>query len=76
MAETTKLLTISEAARVLGVHQQTLRRWSDAGFVRHQRTPSGQRRYDVADLEDVMTEVAKADSEDPASEPTSELRSA
>jgi DNA-binding transcriptional MerR regulator len=60
MAETTKLLRIAEAARRLGVHQQTLRRWSDLGLVQHSRTPSGERRYDPADLDSVMTEI-KAD---------------
>ena len=40
-----------EASRVackrLGVHENTLRKWADAGRIDHIRTESGQRRYDV-----------------------------
>ncbi|MCX2727549.1 helix-turn-helix domain-containing protein [Thermomicrobium sp. 4228-Ro] len=43
-------LTIDEAARLLGVGQSTLRRWSDAGLVPVYRTAGGHRRYREADL--------------------------
>jgi predicted site-specific integrase-resolvase len=36
-----------EVARILGVHPDTLRRWSDTGEINCIRTKSGQRRYDV-----------------------------
>ena len=36
-----RLLTIAEAARELGVHQNTLRRWADAGMIPVTRLPSG-----------------------------------
>lgn len=36
-----------EAAKRLGCHPETLRRWADAGKIPHIRTSSGQRRYDV-----------------------------
>ena len=36
-----------EAAKRLGCHPCTLRKWADAGKIPHIRTDSGQRRYDV-----------------------------
>ena len=36
-----------KAAELLGVHQNTLREYADAGRIPHIRTASGQRRYDV-----------------------------
>ena len=36
-----------EASRIFGVHPQTFRKWADDGSIRHIRTRSGQRRYDV-----------------------------
>jgi excisionase family DNA binding protein len=44
-------LSISEAARVLGVSLSTVRRWSDAGVLPSYRTPGGQRRYNREQLE-------------------------
>ena len=44
-------LTASEAARHLGVSISTLRRWSDAGHVESYRTPGGQRRFSVEQLD-------------------------
>ncbi|MBB1074766.1 IS607 family transposase [Rhodoferax sp. 4810] len=40
-------VTTREAAKRLGCHPETLRRWADAGKIPHIRTSSGQRRYDV-----------------------------
>ncbi|MDT9262469.1 MAG: IS607 family transposase, partial [Limnospira sp. PMC 1236.20] len=36
-----------EAAKILGVHERTLRRWDDNGSIDTIRTPAGQRRYNV-----------------------------
>jgi excisionase family DNA binding protein len=47
-------LTTSEAARHLGVSLSTIRRWSDAGALRGYRTPGGQRRFSVQQLDDFM----------------------
>jgi excisionase family DNA binding protein len=44
-------LTTSEAARHLGVSLSTIRRWSDAGHLVGYRTPGGQRRFSVEQLE-------------------------
>jgi excisionase family DNA binding protein len=45
-----KLLTISEAAKALGVSAQTLRRWDREGKLSSERTKGGQRRYDISAL--------------------------
>ena len=43
---------IAEAARLLGVHPSTLRRWDEKGILRPSiRTPTGERRYTDADLD-------------------------
>jgi MerR family transcriptional regulator, heat shock protein HspR len=43
--------TISVAAELVGMHQQTLRMYESKGLVRPQRTPGGTRRYSERDLE-------------------------
>ena len=43
--------TISVAAELVGMHQQTLRVYEAKGLVRPQRTPGNTRRYSEADLE-------------------------
>ena len=43
---------IAEAAKLLGVHPSTLRRWDEKGILPPSiRTPTGERRYTEADLE-------------------------
>jgi excisionase family DNA binding protein len=44
-------LTLGQAARVLGVAQSTIRKWSDQGRVPAFYTPGGHRRYRRADLD-------------------------
>lgn len=44
-------LTVTKAARLLGVHPNTVRAWSDAGRLRYYRiNPRGDRRYRLGDL--------------------------
>lgn len=52
-----QLLTITQAASRLGVNQNTLRRWADAGRVPHVRTLAGQRRFEVAVIERLRREM-------------------
>ncbi len=40
-----KWLTLSQAARILGVHPATLRNWADAGLIPSFRTVGGHRRF-------------------------------
>jgi len=51
------LMQVREAARELGVHENTLRRWEERGLIRAVRLPSGVRRFrpeDVAALREQM----------------------
>ncbi|WP_156518903.1 MerR family transcriptional regulator, partial [Phormidesmis priestleyi] len=41
---------IGRAAAELGVSRDTLRRWESAGKIEVERSPSGHRRYDLAQL--------------------------
>jgi len=40
-------MSIGKAAKMLGVHRDTLRRWIDKGIVESYRTPSKQRKVSV-----------------------------
>src|SRR3954466_8353940 len=50
-------LSPSEAARHLGVSLSTIRRWSDMGYLRGYRTPGGQRRFSVEQLDDFLASL-------------------
>ncbi len=52
-----KLLNIAEAARRLGIHQNTLRQWADRGRVKHVKLISGVRRFEPAEIERVRREM-------------------
>lgn len=49
--EAVSWVSLSEAAKILGVHPATVRNWADQGHLPSQRTPGGHRRFKVADLE-------------------------
>jgi excisionase family DNA binding protein len=49
-----RLLNVGEAAAYLGVSAASLRKWSNDGLVGTYRTPGGQRRYSVDDLDAFM----------------------
>jgi excisionase family DNA binding protein len=51
MTDTPKLLTITQAARMLGVSPSGLRRWADKGMVRTIKLPSGYRRFERAEID-------------------------
>ena len=57
MADKTPLLQVRVAARMLGVHENTLRRWQDAGLIRAVRLPSGVRRFRREDVEKVRLQM-------------------
>jgi MerR family transcriptional regulator, heat shock protein HspR len=50
VADETKVLIISVAARMAGMHPQTLRQYDRLGLVCPERTPGGGRRYSVRDV--------------------------
>ncbi len=47
-------LTTSEAARHLGMSLSTIRRWSNTGHLLGYRTPGGQRRFSVEQLDEFL----------------------
>lgn len=44
-------VAIGEAARILGVSIDTVRRWESDGKLASTRTPGGQRRFRLVDVE-------------------------
>jgi excisionase family DNA binding protein len=50
----TDLMTVSQAARLLGVSVSSLRAWAAAGLVPHVRTPGGHRRFRHEELDEWM----------------------
>ena len=54
-----KLLSISEAAKILGVSESTLRRWEREGrLLPDERTEGGQRRYKLSSIRPQMNHVS------------------
>jgi len=52
------LLTVREVARLLHIHPNTLRRWSDAGRIRaYYITPRGDRRFSRQDIARFLAEL-------------------
>ena len=54
-------LSTSEAARHLGVSLSTIRRWSDSGHLRGYRTPGGQRRFTIEQLDEFLASLSPSD---------------
>lgn len=54
------LVTISEAAVILGVSEVALRQWTDEGRIRAFITPGGHRRYSKTELKKFMSSPQKA----------------
>lgn len=52
-----ELLRLGQAAKALGVHEQTLRNWDEAGKIRTVRTVGGQRRVPRSEVERLMGEL-------------------
>lgn len=52
-----ELMQVRAAARHLGVHENTIRRWEEAGLIRAIRLPSGVRRFRREDIERLRAEM-------------------
>src|SRR6187551_1427608 len=62
-------LTVTKAARLLGVHPNTVRAWSDAGRLRYYRiNPRGDRRYRLSDLQRFLATLVGGEGEGLAAE--------
>lgn len=53
MVEREEWVTVSEAARILGVSAETIRRYIDRGLIRARRLPLGHRRVLRGDVEEL-----------------------
>jgi excisionase family DNA binding protein len=73
-ATATRSVRVQQAADLLGVSASTVRRWAADGRIACQRTPSGQRRFPLVDLERALREGAPADRERIAAGERSEQR--
>jgi excisionase family DNA binding protein len=51
------LLTLSAAAKILGVHPRTLRTWSDREYLPYLQTPGGHRRFRKTDLQNFVQNI-------------------
>jgi len=57
MIEAKEMITSSEVGKLLGLHVNTIRRWSDMGLLRAYRMGSrGDRRYLKEDINAILTE--------------------
>jgi excisionase family DNA binding protein len=54
------LLGVREAARRLGVHENTLRRWEQSGLINAVKLPTGVRRFREEDVERLHDEMHRA----------------
>jgi len=48
-----KLLSINQAAKVLGISAATLRLWEKKKLITSRRTPGNQRRYTLEDIKNI-----------------------
>lgn len=52
-----ELLQPSDAASLIGVHPDTLKRWEAKGRITSLRTPEGHRRFRRGDVEALLTQA-------------------
>jgi excisionase family DNA binding protein len=58
MPSTKELLNVRETARMLGVHENTIRNWEERGILRAVHLPgSGYRRFAARDVERLCAEM-------------------
>ena len=60
-------LSLTEAAKFLGIHASTLRRWSDQGTIPSVRTKGGHRRFERVTLEQHLNEQSNSLKTEPPS---------
>lgn len=58
--ESTSLLSVSDAARYLGVSSSTIRRWERENKILSVRTPGGHRRFSLKDLKSLYKSSSRS----------------
>ncbi|UCE98084.1 MAG: helix-turn-helix domain-containing protein [Dehalococcoidia bacterium] len=59
----TSMLTVGEVARILHIHENTVRRWSDQGVIKSYRFGvRGERRFEKVEVESVIARLNKNNS--------------
>ena len=68
-------LSTSQAAEALGVSLGTIRRWSDMGYLESYRTPGGQRRFSLEQIDQFVDSLQTGRSRrlDPIDSPVESL---
>jgi excisionase family DNA binding protein len=61
-------LTSSEAAKLIGIHPNTLRGYADQNLLPHMRLPGGHRRFQRVDVEAFLTRLQDRTMSDPSEE--------
>jgi excisionase family DNA binding protein len=65
-------MSVGDAATYLGVSPASLRKWSNSGLVPTYRTPGGQRRYSVEDLDEFIRSMREPGGGTAPTRPTPE----
>lgn len=73
IAPAKEFVSVSVAARMLGVSASSLRAWAAAGVVPHRRTSGGHRRFDVSELKQWLDAQGGASPGTPTPAPPPEL---
>jgi excisionase family DNA binding protein len=60
----TEWLSLGKAAALLGVHNMTLRRWSDSGRFPSYRTAGGHRRFAMKDIQEFLAQEQPTQDEE------------
>lgn len=50
------VFSVANAAKLIGVHPQTIRAWDRAGLIKVMRTPTNQRRIPMSEIERIRRE--------------------
>ena len=66
-------LTSSQAARLIGIHPNTLRGYADQNLVPHMRLPGGHRRFQRADVEAFVARLRDQTISEPSEEQMARL---
>jgi excisionase family DNA binding protein len=62
--ESTKPMTAAQVAELFRVSPNTIRRWTDRGYLPFVQLPNGQRRYDPVEVRKLVPVYASEDASD------------